>query len=1383
MPAGPRVPLLTLMTDGWRLFLFLLNIFSEYVLIKWTEKKGVLLHGIALTRHSRYPLTCGRMTAAKVFSWVVVPVILFLSSLYTFPLDPAKQISQYTLDTWGLEQGLPQNSIHAMLQDKTGYLWLGTQEGLVRFDGDRFTVYDSVHVKGLDSNYINGLCEDRHGNLWIATRAGGVSRLSRDRRTFTKLDRSNGLSSNTVNNIYEARNGDLWLGTIDGPDCLRNNRPIPFEGAETLAGIFVNAICEDYGGTIWFATSGSGLKALKDGKVSSFTTSDGLLDNDIQNIYVDSRGQVWIGTLRGLNRWLPESREFACYTTRDGLSHLWVRAILEDSDKNLWVGTYGGGLNRMEPGGSFSSIDSSLGLSNNQVWSLCEDAEKNLWIGTRGGGLNRLRNGKFTSYSTAQGLSLDLVWVVCQDRNGGMWFGTDGGVDRMTFKDRGFDIESYAGKTAEPGQNRIIAICEDRANGMWFGTMSGVKYMEPGGRTFSAIKLGEGQSNQVTCITEDSRGHIWVGSMKGLHYLAAGREVVKTYSRGYGLGSGRINFIHEDGKQGLWIGTEGGLSRLNLFDERITSYSVDRELTGRRVFSIYEDGDGYIWLGTSGGLNRLKDGTFGKVTIKNGLFNNVIYSILEDAAGNFWMSCNKGIFRTARPELNAVCDGLKDKIHCISYDEADGMISRECNGGQQPAAWKSKDGRLWFPTIKGAVVIDPLQIPTNHRPPPVVIEEIVAGNRSIPLLWAGTPEYRDLRFPPGTRQFEIRYTGISFPVPDRVLFRYKLEGFDEGWNDVGTRRTAYYAKLPPGKYTFRVSACNNDGTWNETGAALSFYLEPHFYRTTWFYLLCALVTVILSWGAYRTRVRRLKGRAEELRLLVEQRTRDLKEAKDTAEQANRAKSKFLANMSHEIRTPMNAVLGLTEIMGGEISDERHAHFLETIASSGNTLLGLINDILDLSRIEAGKMKLHREPARPRSILNEIKHIFTIEAQKKGLDFFLETGGQLPEALLLDGLRLRQVLLNLVGNAVKFTHEGSITLTARLERPGEEVDIVFQVKDTGIGIPRRQQTQIFEPFEQQEGQNPWRYEGTGLGLAITRKLVELMGGEISVRSSKGKGSTFEVLLKDIPVVDASHAATQGETGVDPEAVCFEKALVLIVDDKEWNRRILMEYLTQSPLEFMEAQNGKEAVDIATNYRPDLILMDVKMPVMDGIEATGILKKDEELKHIPIVIITASVLKEQQEEIRKKAGGDGFLIKPTTKRELISEIMPFLNYSSGATASPKTGAKPDKKEPHPEQLSPEAPAQLRELLDILRSTPFTQRWERLRNTLIVDELESFLHDLKHLAEQHHSGIISEWAANLSLYIRRFDPMRIKEVLSSLPEILEKLAHQIVEFKEIG
>jgi PAS domain S-box-containing protein len=504
------------------------------------------------------------------------------------------------------------------------------------------------------------------------------------------------------------------------------------------------------------------------------------------------------------------------------------------------------------------------------------------------------------------------------------------------------------------------------------------------------------------------------------------------------------------------------------------------------------------------------------------------------------------------------------------------------------------------------------------------------------------------------------------------------------------------------------------------------------------------------------------------------RMEELKIAKDAAEAASMAKSEFLANMSHEIRTPMNAILGFSELLWKEMTDQKHKDYLKTITSSGQTLLSLIDDILDLSKIEAGKMEIKYQPISPYSIFDDIKGIFSQKMKQKGLDFIMEIDPNLPDELLLDEIRLRQILFNLVGNAVKFTHKGYIKLSVHksfTRNDQSKLKLIFTVEDTGIGIPEDQQALIFDAFRQQDNQDAFQYGGTGLGLSITRRLVEIMGGMISVESKWGKGSIFRVEFPEVDVLsifpaDDSYQAL-GTLFTDFESIQFHESLVLVTDDVESNRRLMREFLQSLNISSLEAENGEQAVRYAREYKPHLVIMDIRMPVMNGYEATRIIKEDNELKHIPVVVLTASAMKDQEKEI-KKAKCDGYLTKPIKRGELISQLMRFLPYSDIEEKKKvkETGAQEQ------EIVSREITAQLPELLEILENQ-YAEKWKWISDVFVIGDIEAFASEIKNLGSQYNLKILSDWGDRLFREIQSYDMEKAPDTLEYFPELIKEIA----------
>jgi ligand-binding sensor domain-containing protein/signal transduction histidine kinase len=808
-----------------------------------------------------------RLVVCKVRSFLplgpfIVPPLLLISLCALPPnaaaLDSGRTFSQYVHDVWSEENGLPQNSVVGIVQSRSGYLWLATQEGLVRFDGVHFTIFDSRNTPQIKDNYILTLCEGADGSLWFGS-STGLGRLKDGE--FTAFSTKDGLPNNTVGWVYSDREGVLWIGTDSGLTSFDGNSFFTRTTKDGLVSDSVLSIYEDKEGRLWIGTA-QGLSAFKDGKFTNYSSKNGMPNDFVRATLEDEQGNLWIASDGGLI--CLKNNSFTLYAVKDGLSNNSVLSVYEDRARNLWIGTDGGGLNRLRDG-QFLSYSSKDGLSDDVVYSICEDKEGSLWIGTYWGGLNRLKDSRFVSFTSKDGLPSDIVRSIYPDRDGGVWIATSAGLARL----KEGRLTNY---TAKDGlaNNSVLSVFQDRDAGIWVGTRDGLSLFT--GHGFVNYMKKDGLADgTVLSMYQDRDGLLWIGTNAGLSVLE-GREL-KTFSAGGQLASDAIYAICGGPDGSLWLGTEGGGLK-HLKNGVVTTLTTRDGLANDIVMAIDQDQDGNLWIGTVGGLSLYRDGKLTSFTTKNGLYNETVFQILEDRAGGLWLSCDKGVSRVKKQELLDVASGQAASFSCTRYGSADGMKSAECDGGFQPAGCVTGDGRLWFPTIKGVAIMDPAALRINPLPPPIVIEQVLVDNK--PVAIAG-----EARIAPDKQKFEFHFTGLSFLAPGKVSFKYKLEGFDKDWVDAGANREAFYTNIGSGHYVFRVIAANNDGVWNETGASFRFYLEPHFYQTVWFYSMCLAAVALMVLGLHRLRVRQVEAR---FRAVLAERNRIAREIHDTLAQ-------------------------------------------------------------------------------------------------------------------------------------------------------------------------------------------------------------------------------------------------------------------------------------------------------------------------------------------------------------------------------------------------------------------------------------------------------------------------------------------------------------------
>jgi ligand-binding sensor domain-containing protein/signal transduction histidine kinase/CheY-like chemotaxis protein len=1195
-----------------------------------------------------------------------------------------KPLTQYHHDVWLTHHGLPTNAVNVVVQTQDGYLWLGTEAGLVRFDGVKFTTFDRNSSPVLRATDVRALLEDRAGNLWIGTDEGSVIRLRAGRFEDVAPNRLRG----AVTAFHEDRQGRLWVAGGDEVARLEGEALVSVIGAPGV----VTSVYEEPDGSIWLGAASSQVRLAGD----RLTVVEDSFAR-VQAFVRDRAGASWIGTPYGLLRTAGGvTRRF---TTANGLPSNNVRALLEDRSGGLWIGTIGGGLAHLADG-QVTTLTAREGLSDVSVTSLFQDREGSLWVGTRHGGLNRLRSVAFSSISRSQGLPENDVLSVFEDRRGHLWIGTDGG-GLTVFS--GAEHFTWTQEEGLPG-NVIWTIADSADGSVWVGTPRGLARIRNRTITSYVGRAGYPQGG-IRAIHEDRAGNLWIGNRSGLHRING--ETVTTYTEALGLSSNNVSVIREDQQGTLWIGTlEGGLNRFK--NGRFTKYTTSEGLTSNNVSAILCE-NGFVWVGTlDGTLHLVRSDRVLALPSRDAATSGRVLQILSDDRGSLWLSGQRGLTRFERSDLLSVANGVRRVATPTLLDHEDGFGRWEFHGVSHSAAARRADGTLVFASASGAIVVDASKFSRSSVPAPVHIERIVADGREIPISPA-------IQVPAGQSRLEIHYTALSYGIPERLRFRYKLEGVDEDWVDAGNRRVAYYTGVPGGRYLFSVRATNYDGVWNPGDQKIAFAVGSRFWETWWFRGLLLVGAGYGIVGLLRLRLRRHEARARVLQQLVDERTAELsqevkerrrieeslRQSRDELEDRVEERTAELSDAYAQLQRDVTERRRLEDQLAQVQKLESIGRLAGGVAHDINNVLTVVLSYSDL--VDAGLGHGHPLQSQIRQIrkaaerASNLTHRLLAFARKQVVEPRVINLGEL--ALNLDGMlhrligedvelttvtspnlwsvkadphQIEQVLVNLAVNARDaMPHGGAL----RIETTNVIVDDVFaklhptlqrgeyvrlNVTDTGVGMDDHVKRHIFEPFFTTK--EPGR--GTGLGLATCYGIVQQLNGTIFPESEVGRGTIFNVFLPrvDLPAEPAPRP--------QPTRVQRGTETVLLVEDEPLVREIARSALTDQGYEVIEAEHGEQALVLAREHDGDiaLVLTDVVMPKMGGRELVESLRLRRPRVRVLYMSGYAASTLDEQDVVEP---GTAFLRKPFALAEMLRKVRTVLD-DTAASDSPASSA---------------------------------------------------------------------------------------------------------------
>lgn len=1044
----------------------------------------------------------------------------------TYYLNPDKKLNQYNIEHWTTEEGLPTNSLLHIHQSKSGYVWISSYSGLIRFNGHEFKVFNNVNTPSLVSNVIRNISEDSKGVIWLTTQGNGLVALNDGEVKAYGEDHQ-------LRNLYRGLLVDnkdrIWAASTEmGWFYLEDETIHTIEYSSSLKNIEVRAIAQSKSGAIWFATLGEGLFKYENGILESYKVEDGLIDNWVYSLFVDEMDNLWVGTSSGL-----------CYYDGKNFYHpipeitSTVNQIKKDRFGNFWIAASEGLYRYNSYKNKVEFINHRNGLPVNFIIDFIFDTEGNLWATHYKGGLSSIKDGKFTNYTNQGGLPGKVVNSIAQVNKESLWLGFDNGA--LASLNKG-NIQPVKFKTDLKGE-RIRHIFVDTRGNKWISTYSGLLKVSAKGKEFWFDETTGFPGSKIRLTFEDSSGNIWVGTRNnGLIKITPSNQFVN-YNVEHGLNSNLIMAIEEDLDGVIWVGSSEGVSGLNSIsvDGIISTYTVDDGFNSSIVFNITIDDQGHKWLATTTGLWLLKDQSFSNITTVQGLKDNSLFDIIEDGYGYCWMPYAEGIMKVKKQDILDFLDKKTELFDCRVYNKYDGLPDSECNPTAQ--AFKGRDGNLYFSTLEGLAVIDPENVLINNFIPPIVIEEVSCDNQVLDDL-------DDITINPQVKRITFKYSALTYYYTEKVQYEYKLEGFEDEWTQT-SENTVSYTNLNSGEYTFKVRACNNDGIWNTEGASLAFVIDTSFFNSALFYILILISFAGVVYLFYYWRISQLKRNQEYLEKTIAVRTheiteknkalllhkeeiekqnqvlqnqkteielhsKELKKHQDELNESIRSKDKIFSIISHDLRSPLGNVQNMLDLLidkGDQFDKDKKARILENLAEITKSTFYLLDNLLNWSRSERGLIHFDPQMFLVQPVVNEVLLFVKPMAEKKRIRMISYIGDS--DLAFGDVNMVKTIFRNFIENAVKFTHEeGTIKITSVVKN--EEIE--FHIKDSGVGLSEEAIYELLHKRDIQATFGTNREKGSGLGLLICKEFIRKNNGEFNIESTSGEGSTFIFSLK-------------------------------------------------------------------------------------------------------------------------------------------------------------------------------------------------------------------------------------------------------------------------------